>query len=202
MSAVFTHGMILALEFNLRSEPQLELARWLESQAVDVPQVLNMAGPIVEHDIVVFPGATFDFAAPGSADSVRAVVHVAVGEDAETPIDLVAWTRERPDRILRCLGVTQAIGISQLFNPASYFAGRPLRIHRSVLSSAKNAWAVRQVAAHLPRLCRDDHPCQEREFKAKRPRGQNTHPVWNRDRTAVNKPRQFGASLRELGNLC
>ena len=39
MSAVFTHGMISASIFNLRFEPQLELARWLESQAVDVPQV-------------------------------------------------------------------------------------------------------------------------------------------------------------------
>jgi hypothetical protein len=61
-------------------------------------------------------------------------VHVAVGEDAETPIDLVAWTRERPDRILRCLGAARAIGIDQLFNPASYFAGRPLRVHRSALA--------------------------------------------------------------------
>jgi hypothetical protein len=131
---ISTLGMALALEFNLRSEPQLELARWLESEGVDVSRALNVAGPIVERDIVVFPGAMFDFAAPGSEDSVRAVVHLAVGEDAETPIDLVAWTRERPNRILRCLGVAQAIGIDQLVNPASYFAGRPVRVHRSALA--------------------------------------------------------------------
>lgn len=131
---MFTQSMALALEFNLRSEPQLELARWLESEGVDLPHALNVAGPIVEHDIVVFPGAMFDFAPPRSADTVRAVVHLAVGEDAETPIDLVAWTRERPDRILRCLGVAPAIGIDQLVNPASYLAGRPLRVHRSALA--------------------------------------------------------------------
>jgi hypothetical protein len=148
VSAVFTHGMILALEFNLRSEPQLELARWLESQAVDVPQVLNFVGPIVEHDIVVFPNTMFDFAAPGSADSIRAVVHVAVGEDAETPIDLVAWTRERPDRIFRCLGVARAIGINQLFDPASYFAGRPLRVYRSAL-----AWLAAGCDGVVPLDC-------------------------------------------------
>lgn len=147
-SPIFTHSMALALEFNLRSDPQLELAKWLEREGVDVPQALNLAGPIAEHDIVVFPRAMFDFAAPGSANSVRAVVHLAVGEDAETPIDLVAWTRERPDRILRCLGVAPAIGIDQLVNPASYFAGRPLRVHRSAL-----AWLASGCDGVVPLDC-------------------------------------------------
>ena len=83
-----TVGQKAAMEFNLLSEPQPEFARWLASNGVDLSHALNVAGPIVEHDIVVFPRATFDFAAPGSEDSVRAVVHVAVGDDAETPIDL------------------------------------------------------------------------------------------------------------------
>jgi hypothetical protein len=143
-----TVGQKAAMEFNLLSEPQPEFARWLASNGVDLSHALNVAGPIVEHDIVVFPRATFDFAAPGSEDSVRAVVHVAVGDDAETPIDLVAWTRERPDRILRCLGVAQAIGINQLFNPASYFAGRPLRIHRSAL-----AWLAAGCNGIVPLDC-------------------------------------------------
>lgn len=145
---IFTLGTALALEFNQRSEPQLELARWLESEGVDLPYALNVAGPIVEHDIVVFPGAMFDFAARRSAESIRAVVHVAVGEDAETPIDLVAWTRERPDRILRCLGVAPALGIDQLVNPASYFAGRPLRVHRSAL-----AWLASGCDGVVPLDC-------------------------------------------------
>jgi hypothetical protein len=148
LSALFTLGKALALEFNLRSESQIELARWLESEGVDVPRVLDLAGPIVEHDIVVFPDEMFDFAAPSSSDSVRAVVHVAVGEDAETPIDLVAWTREQPNQIFRCLGVAQAIGIDQLFNPASYFAGRPLRVHRSAL-----AWLAAGCDGVVPLDC-------------------------------------------------
>lgn len=149
MSAtIFTNGMALALEFNLRSEPQLNLAKWLKSEGVDVAHALNLVGPIVEHDIVVFPGAMFDFATPGSADSVRAIVHVAFGEDAETPIDLVAWTREQPDQIFRCLGVAQAIGIDQLSNPASYFAGRPLRVHRSAL-----AWLAAGCEGVVPLDC-------------------------------------------------
>lgn len=149
MSApLFTRGMALALEFNLRSEPQLELARWLGSEGVDVPHALKLVGPIVEHDIIVFPGAMFDITTSGSVDSVRAVVHVAVGEDAETPIDLVAWTRKQPDRIFRCLGVAQAIGINQLFNPASYFAGRPLRVYRSAL-----AWLAAGCDGVVPLDC-------------------------------------------------
>jgi hypothetical protein len=128
------NGIALAVEFNARSKPQLEVGQWLRRQGVDVPLVLNVVGPIVEHDIIIFKKGIFDFARPGATDAVRAVVHVALGNDAETPKDLVAWTRDRPDRIFRCLGAVQAIGIDQLFNPASYFAGRPLRVHRSVLA--------------------------------------------------------------------
>ena len=127
-------ALAAAAEFNSLSEPQLELARWLENRGVDLCHVLKIAGPIAEHPVTIFPGATFDFARPGAEDAVRAIVHIAFGEDAETPIDLVAWTRERPDKILRCLGVAQAIGIDQLFNPASYFAGQPLRVYRSALA--------------------------------------------------------------------
>src|ERR1700730_14540404 len=136
-----------ALEFNARSEPQLELAHWLQSRGVDVPHALNMVGPITEHDGVVFPRVMFDFARRG-ADAVRAIVHVVLGEDAETPIDLVAWTRERPDRMLRCLGLAQAIGIDQLFNPTSYFAGRVLRMHRSALS-----WLIAGCDGVVPLDC-------------------------------------------------
>lgn len=50
-------GLEVAIEFNLRSEAQPEFARWLESNGVHLSQVLNLVGPIVEHDIVVFPSA-------------------------------------------------------------------------------------------------------------------------------------------------
>ena len=128
------NGLALAIEFNARSGPQIDLARWLKRQGVDVPHTLNVTGPIVEHDIIIFEIGMFDFARPGATETVRAIVHVALGDDAELPVDLVAWTRDRPDRIFRCLGAAQAIGIDRLFNPASYFAGRPLRVHRSALA--------------------------------------------------------------------
>jgi hypothetical protein len=129
-----TAGEALCYEFNARSEPQIELSGWLEGQGVDVSNAWNVAGPILEHDVIVFTHRMFDFAEPGRPDSVRAVVHVAYDDDAETPIDLVAWTREKPHEVFRCLGSACAIGIDRLFNTASYFAGRPLRVHRTPLA--------------------------------------------------------------------
>jgi hypothetical protein len=128
-----TSGETLCREFNARSEPEIALSRWLEGQGVDVSHAWNVAGPILEHNITIFPRMMFDFAEPGRPDSVRAVVHVAYDDDAETPVDLVAWTREKPHQVYRCLGSACAIGIDRLFNPASYFAGRPLRVRRSPL---------------------------------------------------------------------
>jgi len=132
--AYFTTGEALCCEFNERSDPQIEISRWLESQGVDVSLVWKLAGPILEHDVIIFPRMMFDFAEPGRPDSVRAVVHVAYDDDAETPIDLVAWTREKPHEVFRCLGSACAIGIDRLSNPASYFANRPLRLHQSPLN--------------------------------------------------------------------
>jgi hypothetical protein len=127
-------GLEAAREFNLRSGPQPEFAGWLERNGVNLSHALNIVGPIVEHDIVIFPGMLFDLAEPCSPDAIRAVVQVALDENAETPIDLVAWTRERPHTVFRCLGSAPVIGLDQLFNSASYFANQPLLVHRSPLS--------------------------------------------------------------------
>jgi hypothetical protein len=130
----FGQAHALALEFNVRSEPQLELASWLTNRGVDVAHAWNVAGTVLEHDIMVFPMMMFDFAERGARGAVRAVVHVVHGEDAETPIDLVAWTRNRPDKVFRCLGSAHAIAIDQLINSTSYFVGRALHVHRTPLN--------------------------------------------------------------------
>jgi hypothetical protein len=113
----FSCAQALVLEFNERSDPQPELARWLASHGVDIAHAWNIAGPLVELDIVIFPRARFDFAEAGHVGAVRAVVHVALADDAESPVDLVAWTRDRPDKIFRCLGAAAAIGIDQIILP-------------------------------------------------------------------------------------
>jgi hypothetical protein len=138
-------SLAAAMEFNLRSQPQLDLARWLEGKGVDLSNALNITGPLVEHDIILFSQGLFDFAEPGLEDVVRAVVQVAVDSNVETPLDLVAWTRDYPDRIYRCLGAASSLGIDQLLNPASYFGGRPLIVHRSPL-----AWLVAGCKGIVP----------------------------------------------------
>jgi hypothetical protein len=127
-------GLLAACDFNLISEPALDTARWLRAQGVDIAQALNIAGPVIEHDVAVFDKDAFDFAAPDDPHAARAVVHVVHGDDAETPVDLVAWERGRPDRVLRCLATGIALGACQIQNPASYFAGKPLQIHRTPLA--------------------------------------------------------------------
>jgi hypothetical protein len=127
-------GLLAACDFNLISEPALDTARWLRAQGVDVGRALNVAGPIIEHDVAIFDKDAFDFAAPGDPHAVRAVVHVVHSDDAVAPVDLAAWTRAHPDRVLLCLGAGVALGVDQIQNPASYFAGKPLQIHRTPLA--------------------------------------------------------------------
>jgi hypothetical protein len=128
------NGLLAACDFNLISEPALDTAAWLRGEGVDVARALNVAGPIIEHSIAVFDKDAFDFAAPDDPHAIRAVVHVVHGDDAVAPVDLVAWTRDRPDRALLCLAAGVALGVDQIQNPASYFAGKPLQIHRTPLA--------------------------------------------------------------------
>lgn len=126
-------GLLAALDFNLISQPDLDTARWLRAQGVNVAQALNIAGPFVEHGIAVFDRRAFAFAMPDDPLAIQAIVHVVRGDDAETPVDLIAWTRDRPELTLRCLGTGVALGVDQICNPSCYFFGAPLQIHRSPL---------------------------------------------------------------------
>jgi hypothetical protein len=169
MTTMFT-ATLAALEFNERSEPDADLAEWLTAQNVDLDHALAIVGPLAEHSILLLPRAQFDFAEPLDPDAIRAVVHVALADDATTPADLIAWTRDLPERMLRCLGAADALGIDQLANPASYFKGRALRVHRSALAWLRagcngivplNYAAVRKRLESLPphesyRLAADD----------------------------------------------
>ena len=59
------NGIALAMEFNARSKPQLDLAHWLRCQGVNGPVVLNVAGPMVEHDIIILKKGRVRFCASG-----------------------------------------------------------------------------------------------------------------------------------------
>lgn len=139
--------MAAAAKFIARSNLNPKLDLWLTMQGVDVARAWNLAGPICAHDVTLRPRGIFDFSAPEAenesffwqaqrsarARHVRAVVHIARDVDDETPIDLIAWQPQQPDRIFCHLGEVIMLGSSQLDNPASYFAGEPLPVHRTAL---------------------------------------------------------------------
>jgi hypothetical protein len=110
------------------------LERWLSARGIGAT-ALELAGPIYELPILRFaPDRKFQLCEPEESGAVMAVVHVVRGCDAETLIGLVAWCRDRPEEIFTYPAGLPALGLDQLDNPASYFAGGALRVHRSPLS--------------------------------------------------------------------
>src|ERR1039458_3255126 len=122
----------LTIEFCSRVVPNLALSRWLLTQGVDVGHVFNVAGPIAEHSVTIHR-SSFELVEDGARGAVRAVVHIARGDDAEAPVDLIAWTREQPERVFQSLDAVEEIGVDQIGNPASWFLGKPLAVHRRPL---------------------------------------------------------------------
>jgi hypothetical protein len=113
--------------------PDIKLHHWLQARGVDMMRAIQLAGPICELAILRYPNREFRFAEDDERDAVRGVVHVVSGADAETPIGLVAWCRDRPDDVYQYPTGLPALGLDQLDNPASYFSGRALRVHRMPL---------------------------------------------------------------------
>ena len=99
--------------------------RWLGSPN---PQ---LAPPTCECPIVRFPlSRGFQFARYDEPGVVLAVVHVVTASDAETSIGLAAWCPDRPEQIYRYPADLPCLGLDQLDNPTSYFAGRALPVHQ------------------------------------------------------------------------
>jgi hypothetical protein len=113
--------------------PRVGVDQWLQANGVDMKTALLLAGicelPIIRHASI----RSFQLAEEDESLAVPAMAHVVTGEDAETPIGLVAWCRERPDDILTYPTGLPALGLDQLDNPASYFGGKALPIHRTPL---------------------------------------------------------------------
>jgi hypothetical protein len=91
--------------------------------------VNNVAGLIVETEIIVLPGGIFSFSEYG----VSAFVIIVHDRDAETPVDFLAWSKDKPSRIYRYFAYADALGVDQLYNPTSYSDGAGLMIRRTPL---------------------------------------------------------------------
>jgi len=107
----------------------LDTFRWLRSRSIDPDHVTNFAGLYVEAEITAMPGGIFSFSECGFSAFVM-MVH---DRDAETPIDLIAFARDKPRRVYRYFGYADVLGVDQLYNPTSYFDGDGLMIRRAPL---------------------------------------------------------------------
>lgn len=90
----------------------------------------------------------FDFANEGEGQP--AFLLEAFGADGETPADLVAWFVDQPEHVMSMFGRLAFLGESQAVNPASYFGGLPIDVHRNGLEWLQSG--CRGVAVVVPHL--------------------------------------------------
>lgn len=78
----------------------------------------------------------FDFEAK-AGEAIEAVVVEALDWDAETCVDLVAWSIDDPRRVLTFAGRCALLGMNAALNPATYCMGSPLMVRRTPLDLFK-----------------------------------------------------------------
>ena len=89
----------------------------LEHDRIDIAYVTNLNGPIVRSLVTVNDGR-FEF---DDAFGERGFVMAVHDEDAETVVDLVAWSARDPASFGSLFGAG-VLGVDVLLNPASYVA--------------------------------------------------------------------------------
>jgi hypothetical protein len=121
----------MRIEFLERAEPSPEWSELIKANGIDLREAYARSGCIAVTRCEFFDGRRFDFAGP---DGELSAVLLVLGEDAKTVIDLVAWPIADPYRFATALGHAALLGVDQVTNPASYFGGEPLRLHRLPLA--------------------------------------------------------------------
>jgi hypothetical protein len=103
--------------------------QWLIGRGV--PDTAMLETPCLRAGRVRFlDGDTFEFADDGDRALVFRVF------DCGTQVDLVAWSHKQK-KLTTWRGVAFALGQDQIFNPATYFAGGALHVHRTPLDWLK-----------------------------------------------------------------
>ncbi len=108
---------------------------YAQRHRIDPWQVKPYAGATAIVQICEVGGGRFDFEPHLHApdDPVEAFVCEAIEEDGETTYDLVAWPLDRPSSPLSMLGRVGLLNLWAAFNPASYYMGKALPVHRTAL---------------------------------------------------------------------
>ena len=123
----------LLADFYDRADPTPELLAYIRREPIPMGAVYAFAGMIAVARVRFFAGRHFDF----DDDGMPGVVIEALGDDAESIEDLVAWPLDRPDKFATALGRARGLGVDQARNPASIFGGKPLRVWRTPLAWLK-----------------------------------------------------------------
>lgn len=119
----------LLSDFYGRADPSRELLAYMRREALPMAELYAFAGMIAVAHVRFFPGRRFDF----DDEGMPAVVIEALGQDAETVEDLVAWPLDRLDKFATALGRVRGLGVDQVRDPATYAVGKPLHVHRTPL---------------------------------------------------------------------
>jgi hypothetical protein len=129
------HLMLLDYRAELvrRAEPTPEWSAYVAAENIDLT-VYAFIGILGVTRARFFPDRRFEF----YDDGIPVAVCEVLGDDAETVIDLVAWPVAFPDKFASALGMASGLGTDQAKNPATFFAGQPLLIHRTPLQWIKS----------------------------------------------------------------
>ena len=101
----------------------------LHEVGVDIDYITNVAGPICHETVSFLEGGRFGYDALGT----MAYIAVVLEEDAETELDIVAWSARQPEVFGVLLGHAALLGSDRVLNLASYCGGRPCPLWRTPL---------------------------------------------------------------------
>jgi hypothetical protein len=103
--------------------------QYVTTNAIDIIHAYKFCGIIAVTRVEFLGRGRFEF----SGDGELAAVVECLDYDAETPIDLCAWSVAEPSRFATLLGSADALGIDQVENPATFFLGQHLQLRRTPL---------------------------------------------------------------------
>ncbi len=126
-----------------------EFLHYVRHHGLELGRISGFAGATGILPIVDCGNGRFDWEAPG--ELIPGFVCEALAEDGETIIDLVAWPLERPTTVLTMFGRAPLLGLWEAMNPATYFGGNALQMHRTPLewlqAGCRGAAVVRPASA-------------------------------------------------------